>query len=62
MCQAVKKALVSQVVDALDAAYLAAAYLAALQNPATSIYSDTICNLMAHLLHTYGKISLQQVK
>ena len=57
VCQAVEKALIAQIVDALDAAYLAP-----LHNTATGSYGDNVRNVMAHLLRTYGKISPQQVK
>ena len=47
--QATEKALISQVVDAVDATYLAA-----LQNVNTSQYGDSILSLTQHLYSTYS--------
>ena len=44
LCQATEKALIAQVVDAVDATYLAA-----LSNVNTSRYGDIICALTEHL-------------
>ena len=55
--QATEKALMAQVVDAIDATYLAA-----LRNSNTSCYGDSIRALTDHLFATYGRISPQQVK
>ena len=44
LCQATEKALIAQVVDAVDATYLAA-----LRNVNTSRYGDSICALTEHL-------------
>ena len=55
--QATEKALIAQVVDAVDTIYLRA-----LLNRATGQYSSTILELMAHLFATYGQITPQQVR
>ena len=57
LCQATEKALIAQVVDAVDATYLAA-----LRNADTSRYGDSIRLLVEHLFSTYGKITPQQIK
>ena len=57
LCQATEKALFAQVVDAVDATYLAA-----LRNVNTSRYGDSILALTQHLYSTYGRITPQQVK
>ena len=57
ICQATEKALIAQVVDAVDATYLAA-----LRNADTSRYGDSIRLLVEHLFATYGKITPQQIK
>jgi hypothetical protein len=57
VCQATDKALLAQVVDAIDEIYLRA-----LLNRATGQYSSTIRDLMTHLFTTYGQLTPQQVK
>ena len=57
LCQATEKALISQVVDAVDATYLTA-----FRNVNTSRYGDIILSLTQHLYSTYGRITPQQVK
>lgn len=57
LSQATEKVLIAQVVDAMDATYLAA-----LCNPNTSRYRDSICTLVQHLFSAYGWITPQQVK
>ena len=57
LCQATKQAIIAQVVDAVDATYLAA-----LRNVHTSRYGDSIRLLKQHIYCTYGRITLQQVK
>ena len=57
LCQTTEKALIAQVVDAIDATYLAA-----LRNVNTSQYGDSIHALTQHLYTTYGRITPQQVK
>ena len=51
LCQATKKALIAQVVDAVDATYLAA-----LQNVNTSRFGDSVRSLTQHLYSTHGRI------
>ena len=58
VCQATEKALIAQVVEAVDAIY----YLRALLNRTTGQYTTTIATLMTHLFDTYGKVTPQQVK
>ena len=55
--QATGKALVAQVVDAVDATYLAS-----LRNVNTSRCGDSIRLLTQHLYSIYGRITPQQVK
>ena len=57
LCQATEKALLAQVVDAVDTVYLRA-----LLNRATGQYSTSIRDLMTHLFTTYGQLTPQQVK
>lgn len=57
LSQATEKALIVQVVDTVDATYLAA-----LCNANMSRYGNSIEDLMKHLFQTYGKITPQQVK
>ena len=57
LCQATEKALIAQVVDAVETVYLRA-----LLNRATGQYSTSIRNLMLHLFTTYGQLTPQQVK
>jgi len=57
LCQATEKALVAQVIDAIDTIYLRA-----LLNRATGQYSSSIRELMTHLFTTYGQLTPQQVK
>ena len=57
ICQATEKALIAQVVDAVDTIYLRA-----LLNRATGQYSTSIRNIMHHLFVTYGQLTPQQVK
>jgi hypothetical protein len=57
LCRATEKALIAQVVDAINATYLAA-----LHNTTTSRYGDSIHMLSQHLFTTYGCITPQQVK
>ena len=52
LCQATEKSLIAQVVDAVDATYLAA-----LLNVNTSRYGDSIRLLTQHLYSTYGRIT-----
>jgi hypothetical protein len=54
--QATEKALIAQVVDALDPIYLRA-----LLNRATGQYSTSIRQMIKHLFDTHGKITPQQV-
>jgi hypothetical protein len=54
--QATEKALIAQVVDALDPIYLRA-----LLNRATGQYSTSIRLMLKHLFDTHGKITPQQV-
>ena len=57
VCQATEKALIAQIVDALDPIYLRA-----LLNRATGQYASSIRAVLLHLFATYGKITPQQVK
>jgi hypothetical protein len=57
LCQATEKALIAQVVDAIDAIYLRA-----LLNRATGQYSTSIRDVMTHLFSTYGQLTPQQVR
>ena len=57
LCQAVERALISQVVAAVESPYLAA-----LWNINTSHYGDSILKLLQHLLTTYGHITPKQLK
>jgi hypothetical protein len=57
LCQATEKALIAQVVEAIDPIYLRA-----LLNRTTGQYSSNIRDLLNHLFNTYGKITPQQVK
>jgi len=57
VCQTTEKALIAQIVDALDPIYLRA-----LLNRATGQYASSICAVLLHLFTTYGKITPQQVK
>ena len=57
LCQATEKSLIAQVVDDVDATYLAAS-----RNVKTSHYGDSIQLLTRHLHSTYERISTQQVK
>jgi uncharacterized membrane protein YgcG len=55
--QATEKALIAQIVAAIDPIYLRA-----LLNRATGQYSHDIRSVLLHLFSTYGKITPQQVK
>jgi len=55
--QATEKALIAQIVDALDPIYLRA-----LLNQATGQHASSIRAVLLHLFATYGKITPQQVK
>jgi hypothetical protein len=57
ICQATEKALIAQLVEAIDPIYLRA-----LLNRATGQYSTDIRALLVHLFTTYGKVTPQQVK
>jgi hypothetical protein len=57
LSQATEKALIAQVVKAIDPMYLRA-----LLNRATGQYSSSIRALILHLFTTYGRITPQQVK
>jgi hypothetical protein len=57
LCQATEKALIVQVIEAIDPIYLQA-----MLNRATGQYSSSIRALLLHLFETYGKITPQQVK
>jgi hypothetical protein len=57
VCQATEKALLAQVIDAIDTIYIRA-----LLNRATGQYSSSIRDLMTHLFTTYGQLTPQQVK
>jgi hypothetical protein len=57
LSQATEKALIAQVVEAIDPIYLRA-----LLNRATGQYSSSIRTLILHLFTTYGRITPQQVK
>ena len=56
LCQATEKALVAQIVEAIDPMYLRA-----LLNRATGQYSHSIRAVVTHLFATHGKITPQQV-
>ena len=57
LCQATDKALIAQIVDAIDSIYLRA-----LLNRVTGQYSTDIRAVLLHLFATHGKITPQQVK
>jgi hypothetical protein len=57
ICQATEKALVAQIVEAVDPIYIRA-----LLNRATGQYSSSIRAVVTHLFTTHGKIMPQQVK
>jgi len=57
LCQAVERALISQVVAVAESPYLAA-----LWNTNTSHYGDIILKLLQDLSTTYGHITPQQLK
>ena len=57
LCQATEKSLIDQIVDEVDATYLAA-----LRNVNTSRYGESILSLTQHLYYTYWRINPQQVK
>ena len=57
ICQATEKALVAQIVEAIDPIYIRS-----LLNRATGQYSTNIRAVITHLFSTYGKITPQQVK
>jgi hypothetical protein len=57
ICQATDKALVAQLVDAIDPIYLRA-----MLNRATGQYSGSIRAIVQQLFQTYGKVTPQQVK
>jgi hypothetical protein len=57
VCQATEKALIAQVVDAVDTIYLRA-----LLNRHTGQYSTSIRDIMNHLFTTYGQLTPQQVR
>jgi hypothetical protein len=57
LSQATEKALIAQLVEAIDPLYLRA-----LLNRTTGQYSTTIREVFDHLFNTYGKITPQQVK
>jgi hypothetical protein len=57
LCQATEKALVAQLVEAIDPIYLRP-----LLNRATGQYTTSIRAVMTHLFTTHGKITPQQVK
>jgi hypothetical protein len=57
VCQATEKALIAQVVEAVDTMYLRA-----LLNRATGQYSTSIRDVMDHLFATYGQLTPQQVR
>jgi len=56
LCQATEKALVAQIVEALDPIYIRA-----LLNRVTGQYATDMRAVMTHLFSTYGKITPQQV-
>jgi hypothetical protein len=57
LCQATDKALISQLVEAIDPIYLRA-----MLNRATGQYSGSIRAILAQLFQTYGKVTPQQIK
>ena len=57
ICQATEKALIAQLVDAVDPIYIRA-----LLNRATGQYSTSIRDMLLHLFTTYGRITPHQVK
>jgi hypothetical protein len=57
LCQATEKALIAQIVAAIDPIYLRA-----LLNRVTGQYSNDIRSVLQHLFSTHGKITPQQVK
>jgi len=56
LCQATEKALIAQVVDAVDPIYLRA-----ILNRTTGQYAANLRDVLAHLYDTYGTITPQQV-
>jgi hypothetical protein len=57
LCQATDKALIAQLVQAIDPIYLRA-----MLNRATGQYSGSIGAILNHLFQTYGKVTPQQIK
>jgi hypothetical protein len=57
LCQATEKAIISQIVESIDAIYLRA-----LLNRTTGQYASNIRAVLQHLFSTHGKITPQQVK
>lgn len=57
VCQATEKAIVAQIVDAVDKDYIRT-----LLNRTTGQYSSDIRGVLRHLFTTYGKITPQQVQ
>jgi hypothetical protein len=57
VCQATDKALIAQLVEAIDPIYLRA-----MLNRATGQYSGSIRTILQQMFQTYGKVTPQQVK
>ena len=57
VCQATDKALIAQLVEAIDPIYLSA-----MLNRTTGQYTGSIGAIIAQLFHTYGKVTPQQIK